>query len=169
MKPSPQNTTPPASSVQTHFNTAPTVLQSQPQLPLNKLSDSLAEQQRQGAGTMHTQRAFRFISAQDTVVKPIDWLIDQTIEADSLAIVYGPPGHGKSFLALDMASCIASGQPFHGHTVKQGAVFYIAGEGHKGLARRQHAWAEKNRTMPPNNLFISESSLDLLYLKNAEY
>ncbi len=168
MKPTPQHTMSPANCEQTHFKTAPTVLQPQPQFPLNELSHSLSEQQHQDAGPMPTSREFRFISAQDTEVKPVEWLIDQVFEANSHAMIYGVPGHGKSFVALDMACCIASGLPFHGHEVKQGAVFYIAGEGHKGLARRLHAWSQKNLTPPPSNLFISETSLDLFQPKNAQ-
>lgn len=166
-----QNTTqhamPPANSEQTQIKTAPTILQSPSQFPLNEVSHSLAEQKHPSEGFLPVPREFRFISAQETEVKPIEWLIDQVLEADSHAMIYGSPGHGKSFVAIDMASCIASGQPFHGRSVKQGAVFYIAGEGHKGLARRLHAWSKKNGTPPPSNLFISETSLDLLHQKNA--
>ena len=169
MKPTSQHTMPPANSEQTQIKTAPTTLQPPPQFPLNELNHSLAEQQHQGEDLMPVSREFRFISAQDTMVKPIEWLIDQVIEANSHAMIYGIPGHGKSFVAFDMASCIASGRPFHGRKVKQGAVFYIAGEGHKGLARRLHAWSKKNCTPPPSNLFISETSLDLLQIKNTHH
>lgn len=168
-----QNTTqhaiPPANSEQTQIKTAPTILQSPSQFPLKEVSHSLAEQKHPSEGFFPAPREFRFISAQETEVKPIEWLIDQVLEADSHAMIYGSPGHGKSFIAIDMASCIASGQPFHGRSVKQGAVFYIAGEGQKGLARRLHAWSKKNRTPPPSNLFISETSLDMLHLKNAHH
>jgi hypothetical protein len=54
--------------------------------------------------------------------------------------VFGDPGGGKSFVAIDIACCVATGSAWHGHQVKQGAVFYIAGEGHNGLARRFKAW-----------------------------
>jgi hypothetical protein len=41
---------------------------------------------------------------------------------------------------------VATGKPWHGHDVKQGSVFYIAGEGHNGLARRLKAWQIGNGT-----------------------
>ena len=66
--------------------------------------------------------------------------MDDYIEADSLAQVFGDPGGGKSFVSIDIACCIATGTAWHGHQVKQGAVFYIAGEGHNGLARRFKGW-----------------------------
>lgn len=110
---------------------------------------------------------FRFVAACDIPVNPIAWLIDGYIEADALAVLYGPPGKGKSFLALDMSCCIATGLPFHGHDVKPGAVFYIAGEGHNGLARRLRAWAQHNDAEMPEWLFVSEAPTDLASASNA--
>jgi hypothetical protein len=57
-----------------------------------------------------------------------------------LAQVFGDPGGGKSFVSIDIACCVATGTSWHGHEVQKGAVFYIAGEGHNGLARRFKGW-----------------------------
>lgn len=73
-------------------------------------------------------------------VEPV-YLIQGLIEAGCLGMLFGDPGVGKSFLALDWALCIAAGIPCREHEVKQGPVVYIAGEGHSGLVRRCHAWA----------------------------
>ena len=73
-------------------------------------------------------------------IKPIQWLIEGYLETDALSMVFGPSGGGKSFCVVDMACCIATGTPWHGMPTRQGAVFYIAGEGHNGLARRFAAW-----------------------------
>lgn len=80
-------------------------------------------------------------------LKPIKWQMKGYLEADSLGLIYGPPKSGKSFLAIDWACCIATGTPWNGHPVQQGAVFYLAGEGHNGLARRFAAW-EKAKGVP---------------------
>lgn len=87
-----------------------------------------------------------FVSVGDLIddLKPIEWLVEDYIEADSLALIFGPPAGGKSFVTVDLACCIATGTPWHGRPVKQGAVFYIAGEGHNGLARRFAAWSKAN-------------------------
>lgn len=69
------------------------------------------------------------------------WLIRDRLEAETLAELFGDSGVGKSFLALDMALCIASGRPWHGHKVKQTPVVYVCGEGLGGLRRRISAWA----------------------------
>ena len=90
--------------------------------------------------------AFEFTRADDLELTEIKWVVDDYIEADSLAQVFGDPGGGKSFVAIDLACCVATGKPWHGHEVKQGSVFYIAGEGHNGLARRLKAWQIGNGT-----------------------
>ena len=84
--------------------------------------------------------AFEFSRVDSLELTEIQWLVDDYIEGDSLAQIFGDPGGGKSFVSIDLACCIATGTPWHGHAVKQGAVFYIAGEGHNGLARRFKAW-----------------------------
>jgi len=90
--------------------------------------------------------AFEFTRADSLELTEIKWVVDNYIEADSLAQVFGDPGGGKSFVAIDLACCVATGKPWHGHDVKQGSVFYIAGEGHNGLARRLKAWQIGNGT-----------------------
>jgi hypothetical protein len=79
-------------------------------------------------------------------LKPIDWLIRGYLEADSLALMFSDPGVGKSFMAIDLACCIATGRQWHGKATSQGPVFIIAGEGHNGLARRFKAWEIANST-----------------------
>ena len=94
--------------------------------------------------------AFEFTRADSLELTEIKWVVDDYIEADSLAQVFGDPGGGKSFVAIDLACCVATGKPWHGHEVKQGSVFYIAGEGHNGLARRLKAWQIGNGTTLAN-------------------
>lgn len=110
---------------------------------------------------------FRFVAASDMPIKPVAWLVESYIEEDALTVMYGPPGKGKSFVALDLSCCIASGMPFHGHLVKPGVVIYIAGEGHNGIARRLHAWGQHNDTALPELLFVSEAPTDLSSETNA--
>ncbi|MEM9085787.1 MAG: AAA family ATPase [Pseudomonadota bacterium] len=86
---------------------------------------------------------FEFVAVGDLKYRPPEFLIDGMIETDSLGLFFGDPGCGKSFLAVDLALSVASGTAFHGRNVKSGPVFYIAGEGHNGLARRFEAWSRR--------------------------
>ena len=103
----------------------------------------------QGEAKPETERR-RLISAAEMLanVGPTDWLIERYLELDTVSLMYGQPKTGKTFVALDMALSIAAGIPFHGCPVKQGAVIYVAGEGHGGLARRVKAWCLEHNVDP---------------------
>lgn len=73
-------------------------------------------------------------------VPRIEWLVRDYFEARALSLVFGPPGSAKSFLALDVACCVATGTPWHGKPVTRGPVVIVAGEGHGGISRRLAAW-----------------------------
>lgn len=75
---------------------------------------------------------------------PIDWLIKNILEAETISVLFGASGSGKTFAILDMALCVATGTPWHGHKVKQGKVVYVCGEGKAGIRRRVTAWAQQN-------------------------
>ena len=85
--------------------------------------------------------AFTFTLVGDLKARPPEFVIDGMIETETLGVIFADPGSGKSFLAADMAMSVATGETFHGRTTMQGPVFFIAGEGHSGLARRFEAWA----------------------------
>lgn len=80
------------------------------------------------------------VGALLTSPAPVEYLVDELIEHPSMALVFGPPGAGKSFATLAMAASVATGTPWLGRDVKQGAVFYLAGEGHAGIGRRLKGW-----------------------------
>lgn len=86
--------------------------------------------------------AFRFVAVGDLEYRPPEYIIDGLFETETLGPLFGDPGCGKLFLAVDIALSVASGVQFHGRDVRQGPVFFIAGEGHNGLARRFAAWGE---------------------------
>lgn len=74
--------------------------------------------------------------------EPPPWLIgsDDTagvLPAGQLAVLFGPSGLGKTFLALDLAFCTAAGIPkWNGFPVKQGPAVYVAAEGANSLSVR---------------------------------
>ncbi|WP_273380952.1 AAA family ATPase [Symbiobacterium thermophilum] len=71
---------------------------------------------------------------------PLTWLIDQHLPAGGLAVLYGPSGGGKSFVALDMGMSVATGTPWAGFATKSGPVVYVSAEGAAGLQQRVNAW-----------------------------
>jgi hypothetical protein len=75
---------------------------------------------------------------------PPEWLIDGLVPQDGLVVLYGEPGTGKSFLALDWGLCVATGARWIGREVRQGDVVYIYAEGVRGLTRRAEAWFQEH-------------------------
>lgn len=69
------------------------------------------------------------------------WLIRNILPEMGLSLLFGPPGEGKSFVALDWALSISAGIPWLGeYPVQQGHVIYIAAEGGQGIKKRVAAW-----------------------------
>lgn len=88
---------------------------------------------------------FKTYSYQElTERKPPIWLLHEVIPELGYTILFGLPGTFKTFVALDMALCIATGKEWHGHTVQQGRVLYCMGEGIFDAQLRIKAWLEHN-------------------------
>ena len=99
------------------------------------------EQPHQEDGEGEQSRpGFQLVQVGELEVKAPRWIARDYLEADSLAVAFGDPETGKSFLAIDIACSIASGENWHDHEVDPGPVVYIKGEGHNGFARRRKAW-----------------------------
>lgn len=71
---------------------------------------------------------------------PPTWLIHEMIAEEGLSVIYGDPGAGKSFVAIDMALRVAHGMDWHGTPAAATGVLYIAGEGVRGLGKRIKGW-----------------------------
>lgn len=72
------------------------------------------------------------------------WLIPNMIPAQGIGMIYGESGSYKSFLALDMALCLAHGIPgqWNGPPTKHDVLFF-AGEGPVSTAKKRWpAWME---------------------------
>lgn len=95
-------------------------------------------------------------------VPPPEPLIDGWLNLDSFSVLYGRPKSGKSFVALDMACCIASGAWWHRHKVHQGPVLYVIAEGVRGVGRRVNAWSIHNNVKVPDNLVWLPRAVPLL-------
>jgi hypothetical protein len=86
---------------------------------------------------------------------PPVWLIEGIFEKEAQVMVFGQSGHGKSFVTLDMALCIATNREWQGHEVTHGPVVYVAGEGGIGMARSIEAWKiQKNFSGPLDEAFF---------------
>ena len=81
-----------------------------------------------------------YTDAEIMDLPPPEWLIEGILPAGGLVQLYGAPGIGKTFLALDWVFCIGTGTPWLGRSCMRGRVVYIAAEGRTGLGPRIRAW-----------------------------
>lgn len=84
----------------------------------------------------------RFFSIDDLshLPKPA-WMIEGIFERNSLAMLAGPPGGLKSFMAIDWMLSLATGRKWNDKTVSETKVLYVLGEGKSSLLNRIETWA----------------------------
>jgi hypothetical protein len=93
---------------------------------------------------MTTSSDVQLLSIDDLrLMREPEWLIEPFIHKGDVAVIYGPPASGKSFLALDWALTLAAGVPWlDRHPVACSPVLYMAGEGGPSMFKRIDAWME---------------------------
>lgn len=91
------------------------------------------------------------------------YLVKRWLFRNQLSVIYGPPGAGKTFFALDLALRIALGRQWFGHKVKQGGVIYVMLEGITGGRNRFDAWCKYHNIEDKESVPIVfvEGALDL--------
>lgn len=81
--------------------------------------------------------SFKFLDLGELFQRPKPtWIIPGILPHAGVGAIYGQPGGGKSFLAVDTSLSVALGQLFRGLPVKQGAVLYVAAEDDPGVQAR---------------------------------
>jgi AAA domain len=108
------------------------------------INDRAPARNDQNATHWSTQRdRFRFFRWAELGALPgLAWLVKGVIASGAFSICVGASGSGKTFVAIDIAACVARGVPWCGRKVTQGAVLFIAAEGGRGIVRRFAAYAE---------------------------
>ncbi len=95
--------------------------------------------------------------------KPTEWLVRGWIERGAFCMLNGAPASGKSFIAASMAASIASGVcTWFDCPTRRGPVIYLAGEGHRGMARRLRAWSDHHGIdLAGAPLFVSDRAFPM--------
>jgi len=92
------------------------------------------------------------------------WLVDRLIPSESINMLVGSPGTGKSLLVIDLCCCLATGTPFLGREVRQGKVMYLAAEdGWKRVSKRLRLWADGRQVAAEalNDFYVLPSPLQI--------
>ena len=101
----------------------------------------------------------------------VDQLVHGLLVQGTTSVVYGDSNVGKSFWAIDLAYCVATGRPWNGSKVKQKGVVYVSMEGGQTTKNRMLAYkkahpfqGEAHFALIPAavNLFDSEDDIATL-------
>ncbi|MFJ2544382.1 AAA family ATPase [Microbacterium sp. NPDC087589] len=95
---------------------------------------------------------FQILSRADLKALPRpEWLVDGLVQESGIIVLAGEGGLGKSFLAIDWACRLATGERWFGRKVKHGKVLYVAGEGVEFFDDRLTAWEEHHGLRVPDD------------------
>lgn len=83
-------------------------------------------------------------------------LVAGLLDLDTTAWMIAEPGGFKSFVALDIAARVASGQPWQGRRTHAGGVAYIVAEGAGGMSLRVDAWEREYGPIGDGLRFLPE-------------
>jgi hypothetical protein len=88
---------------------------------------------------------------------PLAWHVKGVLPQAELAVLYGPSGSGKSFLAFDMVAAIATGTHWHGRRTAQGRVVYVVAEGAAGFLTRLRAYTKTRSGVFPGIRIVADA------------
>lgn len=91
------------------------------------------------------------------------FIINGLVQANESGLMYGDSGSKKTFLAIHMACCIASGMTCFGKGVRQGLVYYFAAEDPAGVRERVRGWEQAyNGGKPLPTMQLIPRAFDLI-------
>lgn len=113
---------------------------------------------------MTSQNNYSLISTDELMKRNVelDWFIDDFIPKNSLGMIFGASGSGKSHIILSMAMSVANGQNWFGQDIEKGNVLVLIGEGLNGINKRLKSISKHHKTtLPKANIAFSERGIGL--------
>ena len=103
-------------------------------------------------------------------VEPTVPLIEGVLDQGTVAMLAGKFGTYKSFLALDWAAHVATGNDWNGHRVPEAhRVMYVAAEGFRGVRQRAMAWAVAHQPIERGKVVILPVSVRLTTIDDVNW
>lgn len=118
------------------------------------------------AETAAPKPVLRLLTIEEIEASPLpEYLVDGVLPRAGLCVLWGKPGVGKSFVALDVALHVATGRAWQGRQVIKGSVIYIASEGAAGVRQRWSAWRKHHGDQEAVDFWLAPQPLNLLAAK----
>ena len=100
---------------------------------------------------------------------PPEWMVEGLVPQTDLAMMYGNPGAGKSFVALDLAFAISQGLTFFNRVSQAGPVVWIAAEAAGAMRNRAKAYAQaRGVQLDATDFWVIEQTLSLMSQEDAK-
>ena len=119
------------------LSTSGRVIEANKEPPMQQLYDTVLERQSP-SGVLVSDG---FWSIEDILeMYPMEYMIDGLLPERSHAMLYAPTSHLKTFMAIHLAGCVATGMSFGDRPSVAGEVIYVAAEAAPEVATRLLAW-----------------------------
>ena len=99
------------------------------------------------------------------------WLVDGLVIEKGMGFVYGKPGAGKSFVALDMSLRVACGiAEWFGRPIRHaGPVVYVSSEGTADMKFRMQAWQTANaKSLIDEHFYLIADAVNFMSAADGE-
>jgi hypothetical protein len=105
------------------------------------ISDAPPENSESAPPKNGESRRYDLLTVEDlSKMPPSQYRVKNVLPGEGLSAIYGPPGAGKTFVALNLAFAISDGMEWFGYQAKPCDVLYICLEGQSGLPQRVQAY-----------------------------
>jgi AAA domain-containing protein/DnaB helicase-like protein len=95
-------------------------------------------------------------------LQPARGIVGDILFEDSIAYLFGDSDTWKTFVAISMGLCIATGRDWLGREVVQGPVIYIAAESARGIGKRIKAWKLYHRVSDRTDFYTVPVPVNML-------
>lgn len=89
-------------------------------------------------------------------IEPPQFIV-QSLLAEGLTVLAGPPKYGKSFLSMDLCCSVATGKPFLGFSTVQSQVLYLCLEDSKGRIKKRLTEVKHDNLVAKNLFFVMDA------------
>lgn len=107
------------------------------------------------------RKLFDIVHFSELREEAVQWVVRDLIPANGFVALFGRPGSYKSFVAMYIASQIASGGSVFGKETTKGGVLYVAAEGQGGIFKRTAALMQKYEIPAAAEFYFLRQPLNL--------
>ncbi|MES2136186.1 MAG: AAA family ATPase, partial [Pseudomonadota bacterium] len=92
--------------------------------------------------------------------EPLEWAVENTFLSETVGLISGNGGAGKSTLMMQLATCAALGLPWLGLKVKPARALMLACEDDRRIVRLRQRWI--NRALGYDMADVLDAGLDVI-------